>query len=254
MAKQVVNIGTVADDGTGDTLRAGGDKINDNFNELYVGTETVDATAKTTPVDADVMPIQDSAASNVKKKVTWANIKATLKTYFDTLYVALTGNQTVAGIKTFSSFPVTPSSAPTTNYQVANKKYVDDNAGGDTIDFAIGSMAWDDVSDDVGMYTSMQEAVGFNVPTPVIIIMDRSGQGLAVYANTSATFSGAEQLIDATSNTTDYHVPSIVLVPGMYYGFYTILTSGDMTITIKRADDLTTIDTFTFTYAGGPPM
>jgi hypothetical protein len=40
-------------------------------------------------------------------------------------YVALTGNQTVAGIKTFSSFPVTPSSAPTSDYQVANKQYVD---------------------------------------------------------------------------------------------------------------------------------
>lgn len=40
--------------------------------------------------------------------------------------VLLTGNQTVAGIKTFSSFPITPSSAPTTDYQTANKKYVDD--------------------------------------------------------------------------------------------------------------------------------
>ena len=41
--------------------------------------------------------------------------------------VKTTGDQTVAGIKTFSSFPVTPSSAPTTDYQVANKKYVDNN-------------------------------------------------------------------------------------------------------------------------------
>lgn len=56
----------------------------------------------------------------------WTN----LKTYFDSLYAALTGDQTIAGVKTFSSFPVTPSSAPTTNYEVANKKYVDDNAGG----------------------------------------------------------------------------------------------------------------------------
>ena len=46
----------------------------------------------------------------------------------DNVVVKLSGNQTVAGIKTHSSFPVTPSSAPTTNYQVANKKYVDDNA------------------------------------------------------------------------------------------------------------------------------
>lgn len=42
----------------------------------------------------------------------------------------LSGAQTVAGVKTFSSFPVTPASAPTTNYQVANKKYVDDSVGG----------------------------------------------------------------------------------------------------------------------------
>lgn len=42
-------------------------------------------------------------------------------------YVKLTTDQTVAGIKTFTSFPVTPSSAPSANYQVANKKYVDDS-------------------------------------------------------------------------------------------------------------------------------
>ena len=32
MAIQTIGIGTVADDGTGDSLRAAGDKINDNFN------------------------------------------------------------------------------------------------------------------------------------------------------------------------------------------------------------------------------
>lgn len=78
---------------------------------------------KTTPNDTDVFALWDT----VRKKVTRANIKATLKTYFDGLYVALTGNQTIAWIKTFSSFPVTPSSAPTTDYQTANKKYVDDS-------------------------------------------------------------------------------------------------------------------------------
>jgi hypothetical protein len=35
MAKQTINIGTVANDGTGDSVRTGGDKINDNFNEIY---------------------------------------------------------------------------------------------------------------------------------------------------------------------------------------------------------------------------
>ncbi len=44
------------------------------------------ATAKTTPVDADFVGLMDSAASNILKKLSWANIKATLKAYFDTLY------------------------------------------------------------------------------------------------------------------------------------------------------------------------
>lgn len=35
MAKQSLNLGSAANDNTGDTLRAGGTKINDNFNELY---------------------------------------------------------------------------------------------------------------------------------------------------------------------------------------------------------------------------
>ena len=91
------------------------------------------STSKTTPVDADVLPILDSVASNILKKVTWANVKATLKTYFDTLYAATgsfaasgannditslsaltngivgtSGNQTIGGVKTFSSMPVMP--------------------------------------------------------------------------------------------------------------------------------------------------
>src|SRR6056300_885573 len=35
MAKQTINIGSVPNDGTGSTLRDGGDLINDNFNEIY---------------------------------------------------------------------------------------------------------------------------------------------------------------------------------------------------------------------------
>ena len=35
MAQQTINIGTTANDGTGDPLRTAFDKVNDNFTELY---------------------------------------------------------------------------------------------------------------------------------------------------------------------------------------------------------------------------
>jgi len=38
MAKQTINIGSSANDGTGDPLRTAFDKVNDNFNELYAAT------------------------------------------------------------------------------------------------------------------------------------------------------------------------------------------------------------------------
>jgi hypothetical protein len=63
-----------------------------------VGSSIHGATAKTTPVDADTMPLIDSAASNVLKKLSWANVKATLKTYFDTLYQAAGSYLTSANI------------------------------------------------------------------------------------------------------------------------------------------------------------
>lgn len=51
-----------------------------------VGAAIHGASAKTTPVDADTLALIDSAASNGLKKVSWANVKASLKSYFDGLY------------------------------------------------------------------------------------------------------------------------------------------------------------------------
>lgn len=61
------------------------------------------ATAKTTPVDADFVGLMDSAASNVLKKLSWANLKATFLATVNTwtvaqrgAFVALTDGATVA--------------------------------------------------------------------------------------------------------------------------------------------------------------
>ena len=85
-----VNVGeefTSADETKLDGIETAAD-VTDAVN---VGSANAGASAKTTPVDADTMPLNDSAAANVLKKLTWANVKATLKTYFDTLYAPIGG-------------------------------------------------------------------------------------------------------------------------------------------------------------------
>jgi len=71
--------------------------INANYTELYTGQEIVQATDKATPVDADLVGLIDSV-SGLLVKLTWANLKATLKTYFDSVTTTLT-NKTLTSPK-----------------------------------------------------------------------------------------------------------------------------------------------------------
>lgn len=57
---------------------------------INFGTFSAGLTAKTTPVDADTFNISNSADSNKAYKLSWQNVKATLKSYFDTIYATPT--------------------------------------------------------------------------------------------------------------------------------------------------------------------
>ena len=67
MTKQAIGLGSTPDDGTGDTIRAGGDKINDNFDEIYTllgdGTTLTSGLSATTSVVTLAAPTITSVAS-----------------------------------------------------------------------------------------------------------------------------------------------------------------------------------------------
>ena len=60
MAKQSIGLGSTANDGTGDSLRVGGDKINDNFDEIY-----------TTYGDGSTLTPFTSGTSTLTNKTIW---------------------------------------------------------------------------------------------------------------------------------------------------------------------------------------
>lgn len=96
------------------------------------------------------------------------------ETEIDNFAVKLTGNQSVAGVKTFTSFPVTPSSAPTTDYQTANKKYVDDNAGGLSLLY-IDTTDTSNTPDTIGVQYDLKS---YTIPANTIA----AGEGLRITA------------------------------------------------------------------------
>ena len=67
MSKQAIGLGSTADDGTGDTIRVGGDKINDNFNEIYTllgdGSDLTSGLSATASVVTLAAPTITSVAS-----------------------------------------------------------------------------------------------------------------------------------------------------------------------------------------------
>jgi hypothetical protein len=90
------NAGTATALQTGRTID--GVTFDGTGNITVIAPATHAATSKATPVDADELPLVDSAASNVLKRLTWANLKATLKTYFDTLYALATHTHAASDI------------------------------------------------------------------------------------------------------------------------------------------------------------
>lgn len=105
-AIQQNNIGYVAENSTNKTSTVTGNETSTTLyltvkgyydyligftwlSDTIFGTWINARTAKTTPVDGDTFLQSDSQDTNKAKKVSWANIKATLLAYFNTQYVKL---------------------------------------------------------------------------------------------------------------------------------------------------------------------
>ena len=166
MAKQALGIGTTADDGTGDTLRAGGDKINDNFDELY-----------------DLMGDGSDLSSGISATASVITLTA------PSITGAVAGTQTSATITTLTTTNVdgilgaNTAAAVTGTTITANTAVVPDASGG--ADLGTTSLEWGDVyvaDDKYVQFGSGQDILmGYDeTTTDSLKIAATEGAGLAI--------------------------------------------------------------------------
>jgi hypothetical protein len=169
------NVESITFDTTNEATPAIGEIAwNDSDGTIVIGVvggsikiQTIDkeihaATTKTTPIDTDEWGVWDSVNSALRK-VTWANIKSTLKTYFDTIYQAVLVSGT--NIKTINSESILGS---------GNIEIDADN----TITIQTKTAAFNLVSGDEETYIRYTGASDINVTVPNTL---RIGQPITIW-------------------------------------------------------------------------
>jgi hypothetical protein len=160
-----------------------GQSFNGSANITVVAPGTHAATSKTTPIDADEMPLVDSASSNVLAKLTWANLKAAIKTYYDSLGTTLT-NKTISGAS--NTLTVRLANDVTGTLPLAN--------GGTNASSATAALTNLGLSADG---KSLVAAANFAAMRPLFTL----GVGTFFRANQTYTAGGGEQKILIASST-----------------------------------------------------
>lgn len=127
-------------------------------------------TAKTTPVDADLVGLSDSAAGGVLKKLSWSSIKTALQSVFVTLSGIL-GGQTLTGGTAASETLTLRSTAHATKGKIL-----------------FGTSAYDEASNDLGLGTANPSARLHVVDT---IEQQRIGYDAATYLSMTVSNLGA---------------------------------------------------------------
>jgi lysophospholipase L1-like esterase len=154
------------------------------------------ATGKTTPVDADELSLVDSAASNGLKKLTWANLKATVKSYYDSVVSAPTNKDLTSGTNTFPTLNQSTTGNAATATKLATARNINGQPFDGTADLVLGAAA------------AITTAT-----TPTMGQANRYNASAGVLANTLPALSGVtvgaytileKDALDTTANTVTF--------------------------------------------------
>lgn len=162
-------------------------------------------------------------------------------------FVDKTTAQTIGGIKTFTAFPITPSTPPTNNYQVANKKYVDDNIGSGVVVEA-NSQAEEDAAFLAGATIVIRLDLLTSYTIQLLLHMDGTAGG-TTFTDSSVNGAAMSVLAGTSTQTTAPQIgtANMETTSGGSSGLYTpdspALRFGSQDFTIEGFIKLTTTST-----------
>ena len=166
MVKQSVGLGTDANDGLGDNLRIGMDKVNDNFDEIYTLLGTGTALSSGISADASVVTLTAPSISG-----------------------AVAGTQTSATITTLATTTVNGTTLNGGTHALAAGSVTDSSGA-----FSFG---------DENLTTTGTLAVGAITTTATMNINTAASSGTVDWVLVEGTSDGHETTIDITDPTAD---------------------------------------------------
>jgi hypothetical protein len=191
-----------------------------------------------------ITDISDTTQSDngSSKKATMTQVGA----FMATLFTSKTGNETIAGIKTFTSSPIVPT--PTTDMQVATKKYVDDNSGTGTVSVVqtvspTGSTTSAPSEAAVGTgLAAKQNADELQVVSAAVQAMMGSESNTEILSTIGAApagTTGASQISDLTDWPTQISAAEVAYLDGVSFNLATALQ--DIIVRIDALEGTSTV-------------
>jgi hypothetical protein len=228
MAKQTVNIGSAPNDGTGSTLREGGDLINDNFNEIYtaIGDGTT-ITAGTFLTDSNSVVVTSktiSGSSNTLSDIANASLTNSTISFIDdtstTQSISLGGSfrfiggsgitTTIAGntitFDTDGSIVTETSSDVLTNKTISGLNNTLSNIGNSSLTNSSITLIDDTSTTDA---VSLGETLRLTGGTGITSVVG-SNEVTFNIDNTVATLTGTQELTNKTINASSNTISNIV--------------------------------------------
>ena len=129
MAKQTINVGSSADDGTGSTIRAGGQIVNANFTELYNAFSTDGSNLSTTVLTIVDESSTESTISYGERLAITGGTNLTSTVSGDSVNITL--NSTITGLTSVQTETLTNASG---NLLVDSATYITEFRGGGSTD------------------------------------------------------------------------------------------------------------------------